>query len=585
MKILRRLQWALLIALAGMLACRTEQHADWKHTDNTVRVRLPSDVKTLNPYLYRTAYEATVHSLAFQYLLDFDPETLELSPQLAIAKPTVEDIAEGPFAGGQRFTFEIQPDAVWDDGQPVTGHDMAFTLKVLFNPKAPMQRWLAYLDYVAGIQVDEGNPKRFTILTNRKYFLAEAALSNLIVLPRHVYDSAGLLADFALEDLVALKPDVVNDPRLQQFAEVFTSPRMAREVVEGSGPYELVEWVDGQRIVLARKRNWWGDALAERFTMLRAYPDTFIFIPIPDQTATATALRNQDLDVALELDSRLFKELQADSALQQIYNFYTPPRFVFFYIAMNNKNPKLADKRVRRALAHLIDVDQVISELYDGFGERITGPFLPDKPYYHKGLEPIPMDLDRARQLLAEAGWTDSDGNGILDKVIDGKKTELRLSYLITPGSEFQQNLLALLQSNARKVGIEIEAQAVESNVLGERLRNRDYELAGRGAGSSPVPDDPKQLFHTDSDNPGGSNYARFGTPQTDSLIEAIRTAPDEQARLPLYLKLQEIIYDEQPLIFLFAPKDKIVVHKRFDAIITRNRPGVSLPHLRLNVQ
>lgn len=572
-----------LFLFVAMTSCQKDQAPAYKHNDNTVRVRLPADIKTLNPYLYRTGYENTVHSLIFQALMDFEPESLKMAPQLVKSPATIEDIAEGENAGGQRFTFEILDEAVWDDGKPVTGQDFEFTLKALFNPKAPTQRWLAYLDYLTGIEVDPANPKRFSVLTNSKYFLAQAAISTLVVLPKHIYDPEGVLDNFSFSDLASGNPDVSNDERLQQYADRFGSPEFARETVSGSGPYSLVEWVDGQRVVLAKKPNWWGDALADKFVLLQAYPDTIIFLPMPDQTAAATALRNQDLDVSLEVDSRLFVELRDDPAMQEVYNFFNPPRFVFYYIPLNTKNPKLADKRVRRALAHLLNMQEVIDVLYDGFGEPLVGPFLPDKPYYHKDLPPIQQDFEKAKTLLEEAGWTDTDGNGIVDKEIDGQRVDLELEFLYTPGSNFQENLSALVQENAKKVGIEIERVPVESNVMGERLRNRDYEMAGRGAGASPVNDDPKQLFHTDSDNPGGTNYARFGTPETDSLIEAIRTAPTDEARLPLYLKLQEIIYDEQPIIFLFAPQDKIVVHKRFDAVITRQRPGVSLRHLKLN--
>ena len=566
-----------------MTACQKAQGPAFKHNDNTVRVRLPADIKTLNPYLYRTGYENTVHSLIFQALMDFEPGSLRMAPQLVKGPATIEDIAKGKNGGGQRFTFEILEEAVWDDGKPVTAYDFEFTLKALFNPKAPTQRWLAYLDYLSGIEIDPDNPKRFTVLTNRKYFLAEAAISTLVVLPKHIYDPEGLLDNFSFSDLASGHPEVSNDERLQQYADRFGSPEYDRQTVSGSGPYALVEWVDGQRVVLAKKPHWWGDALADKMPLLQAFPDTIVFIPIPDQTAAATALRNQDIDVALELDSRMFVELRNDSYMQQVYNFFNPPRFVFFYIPLNTKNPKLADKRVRRALAHLLNMDELINVLYDGFGEPIVGPFLPDKPYYHKGLPLIQQDFEKAKALLAEAGWTDTDGNGIVDKEIDGQRVDLKLEFLYTPGSNFQENLSALLAENAKKVGIEVVRVPVESNVVGERLRNRDYEIAGRGAGASPVEDDPKQLFHTDSDNPGGTNYARFGTPQTDSLIEAIRSAPTDEARRPLYLRLQEIIYDEQPIIFLFAPQDKIAVHRRFDAVITRLRPGVSLRHLKLN--
>ncbi|TAK35872.1 MAG: hypothetical protein EPO28_14070 [Saprospiraceae bacterium] len=574
-----------LLAFVLLFSCKSEPTTHWKHNDNTVRVGLPAGIKTLNPYLYRTSYESTALNMAYQYLMGFDPKTLELVPQLVKSAPLIQDITEGKYTGGQTFTYEILDEAVWDDGKPVTGYDYLFSLKAVFNPKMPTQRFLPYLESLADVQVDAANPKKFTVFTKDKYFLAEPAASNWVVLPEHIFDPQGLMKGFELSDLT--NPEkaatLAGDPRLQQFADAFTSPKFSREVVAASGPYALAEWVDGQRVVFTKKKNWWGDKLAGRQKLLAAYPDTIVFVPIADQTAAETELKNENIDVLLELDPKQFKDLQSNELVNGIFNLYTPPRFVFFYIALNTKNPKLADKRVRRALAHTLDMDMVINDLYDGFGERLTGPFLPDKKYYNKALAPIEMNIEKARQLLTDAGWTDTNGNGIVDKTIDGKLVELKIQCIYNPASSFQQNLTELLKNNAQKAGVEIERVQMETNVLREHMGNRDYEMsAGLGAGATPVPDDPKQFFHTDSDNPGGSNYSRFGNAESDALIEAIRNAPDEAARNGLYLKFQEVLYDEQPLIFLFAPKDRIAVHKRFEATITRNSPGVSLELLKL---
>jgi peptide/nickel transport system substrate-binding protein len=341
-----------------------------------------------------------------------------------------------------------------------------------------------------------------------------------------------------------------------------------------------VEWVDDQRVVLARKENWWGAKLAGQNPLLAAYPDTIIFIPIPDQTAAFTAIKDGSVDVAAELDSKQFVELRETGFVKDDYNFFSPPTYVYFYTALNNRHPKLSDKRVRRALAHCMDMDAVIKDLYDGLAERQVGPFFPDKSYFDQRLKPIGMNLDSARQLLADAGWKDTNNNGIVDKVIDGKLQELKLQYLYSPTSNYETNYTELFKNNAQKAGIEIERIPLESNVVGERLRNGDYEVAGRGARGLPVQDDPRQLWHTDSAQPGGSNYSRFGNAASDALIESIATAPDEATRAKLYQQFQQLIYDEQPVIFQLCPMGKIVVNKRFDPVV--NRLGVALAHLKL---
>jgi peptide/nickel transport system substrate-binding protein len=247
---------------------------------------------------------------------------------------------------------------------------------------------------------------------------------------------------------------------------------------------------------------------------------------------------------------------------------------------MQNRIPKLADKRVRRALASCIDVDVVIKDLFDGLAERVIGPFSADKNYFDKSLKPIAMNLDQARNLLADAGWKDSNGNGTVDKTIDGALVEMKLQFLYVSGSTFAENLGLLLKSNAQKVGIEIELAPVESKVLGEKRRNGEYELAASAAKYQPIPEDPKQYWHTDGAVPGGSNYARFGNATTDALIDGIQNAPDEATRIQYYKDFQKILYDEQPFIFLFSPQDRIIVHQRFEPVVSRM--GVSLQHLKL---
>ncbi|MEY3052438.1 MAG: hypothetical protein RLY31_2223 [Bacteroidota bacterium] len=566
-----------------ILSCHPAGEPTWKHNDNTVRVRLGANIADLNPLLARSVWVRTASDLIFQYPMDFDPATLEMAPQLARSAPFVSDITEGEYAGGQSYAFELLEEAVWDDGRPVTGHDYEFSVKILFHPALPLQAYANYFEFVRDIRVDPDNPKRFTVYTDRKYILNEGVVSNVTILPRHLFDPEGLLQDLPYRLMAdpAQAAALADNPRLQKFADSFLSPAFGRERISGSGPYRVVDWVDDQRIVFAKKENWWGDDLAADRPLLAAFPDTIMFLPIPDQTAAIAALRSEDFDVGFELETSQFIGLRQDSFLRNIYDFHTPPRFSYAYIALQNRNPKLADKRVRRALAHLVDMDAVIRDLYDGLGERVVGPFLPDKKYYHRNLPPIPQDLAEAGRLLSDAGWQDSNGNGTVDKVLDGQLTELVLEYRYTPGSAFQEKLSELFQYNARKIGVAIERVPTESNVMGQFLRNGDFEIANRGASAYPLPDDPKQLFHTESAQPGGSNYTRFGTPETDALIDSIRQTTDETARNKLYLTFQEIIYDEQPMIFQFSPLDRIVVHQRFDAIISRKAPGVALAQLR----
>ncbi len=550
-----------------------------------VRVRLQSDFTTLNPYLYRTNLEANAIGLLYSYPLEFDYATLKLSPQLAKSLPTVEDVTEGDYAGGKAFTFEFFEEAVWDDGTPITGHDYAFTMKMIFNPKMLTQRFAAWIDYIRDVKVDEANPKKFTVYTARHYLIDVEALSNYIILPKHLYDPEGIMDNFNLPDLTNAEKArqlADEDPRLQQIADVYHDPKYSRDVFHGSGPYKMVEWVEGQMIAFEKKENWWGDKIADANPMLTAYPKRIEFKPIPDNGAAMVALQDDQIDVMSEVDSKEFLEARDQEFLKDKFNFFTPNRMSVFFIVLNTESPKLNDKRVRRALAHCYDMEEVIRVTYEGLAERVVGPFLPIKSYFNSNLAFIEKDLEKARALLAEAGWADSNNNGIVDKNIDGELTELSLEYLYSPKVPFQDNLSQLLVNAAQQIGIEIVRVPVELNEKRERLKARNFELNGSGAGANPVPDDPKQFWHCDSAKPGGSNYSGFCVEAADELIENIRNERDPAKRDDYYRALQQIIYDEQPMIFLFTPKNKVIVNKNFkDPIISKIKFGVSLQHLR----
>lgn len=572
----------LILAAVLIFGCKPEpskESVEFKNKDNTAYARLPANPDRLNPVLGTSVYARAVNENIFQYLLSFNPRTLELTPQLAKAKPVVEELTSGPYSGGVSYTFELQDEANWDNGTPVTARDFEFTLKAIFNPKVNAAPVRAYLDFIADMQIDPDNPKRFTVLANKKYILGEPVVGNLIVLPEYVYDPNGLLRSFSFKDMANAERAgqlAEENEALTQFAEAFNAPQFSREkgFISGSGPYSFEEWETSQRIILTRKKNWWGDKLKGQNPMLTAYPDRIEFLIIPDQTATLAALKDQQIDVTGQIDAKDFVDLRSNETIEKLYNLHSPSSMTYYYIGLNNKDSKLSDKRVRRALAHLVNVPDLIDNLYYGLAERITGPFHPTKPYYNKSLAPIKFDPEKARELLSSAGWEDSNGDGIVDKEINGQQVEFEIEYLISNASKFLQNQALLFEDDARKAGVKINIVSKEFSVMIDDIKKRKYEMAAGAWAQDPVLDDPKQLWHTESDTPDGSNRVSFSNAEADELIEKIRTTLDEQERNKLYRRFQEIIYEEQPYIFLMAPLERIAISKRFKAEPSARRPG-----------
>lgn len=572
---------ALLLIFA---ACKRDGENDQLKEGFEVTVRLPSEPDRLNPLTYSSAYALQVFELTHQPLMNFNPHTLQLDPVLIKAAPQSADIEQGPWAGGVAYQFEILEAARWDNGQPITGYDVAFSLKALFNPHVQAQRLRPYLEMVREVQVDADNPRRFTVLTDQKYILGEAAVSNVTVLPEYAYDPDSLMRGYALAELT----DPVqtarweNDTTLIRFAEAFNGAAFAREpkYVVGSGPYRLVEWVSGERLVLEKKENWWGDALADRYPMLLARPTRILFKVIADASAAALALRSEGFDVSAQMDVQDFLSLREDPDVVARYNFFTPPTNIYYFIYLNMRNPKLSDRRVRRALAHLVDVDAIIEKAFDGLGIRTNGPIHPDKEYYDASLPLIAYDPERARTLLAEAGWSDSNGDGIVDKDIDGRRVEMVLQFTINTGSKFAEELALMVQEQARRGGVAIEVRPREVSALRQALVQRDFELAAGAFAADPVLyDDLKQLYHSASDRPDGFNRFGIHSDELDQVLDQIQVTLDKERLFALYKKMQRIIYEEQPQIFLFIPQERVVIHKRIEAEATARKPGYYVPH------
>lgn len=554
----------ILIGSCGDESAREETN-NWKRTSNEVILRLDESPDRLNPMLATTAYATEVNMQLFSYLLSINPKTLEFIPQLAKAWPEEKEVTEGPYAGSMAYTFDIFEEAAWDDGTPVTGNDFVFTIKAVFVPQLTTQRVRPYLSMVKGIEVDADNPKRFTVYTEKTDNVVETISNTMYVMPAHIYDAQNALTDIPLADFLdEEKMEVISkeNPAIGQFAEDFSSSRFSHDVtaISGSGPYRVESWEAGQSVVLAKKENWWGEDLAKDFPSLSAKPDKLIFKPIVDNVSAISALKSEEIDAMANIDPNDFKELREDSLLNEIYNFETPPFLGYYMLFVNGRKDKLADKRVRKAIAHAIDVDQIIETVYGGLAVRFSVPVHPSATYYRKDLAPPAFDIAKAKELLKDAGWEDTNNDGVVDKDIDGERVELQLEFQYAGKSERQRMLALLIQETTKKAGISIEPKSMDYAVMLQNTKTGDYDIAPGGRSWPPVSWNPKQNWHT-----SGAGRVGFGNEETDALIDEIVKETDTAKKKSLYGELQEIIYDEQPEIYLIVPVSRVIVHKRFE--------------------
>lgn len=541
---------------------------------NEVKVHELSDAEMLNPINYTDASAGYILPNLFQSLLSIDFVSLELVPVLAENRPTIEKLDGGKL----KISYAIRKEAVWDNGTPVTAKDVEFTIKVIKNPKVNNPQNKPYYEFIEDFIHNTDDPKKFTLLCKETYILAEASSGDYGVLPEYFYDPKGLMKGFTIPQLNKEKDALTDDPKINEFATDFNSEKRQREkeFITGSGAYKLDSWVTGQQIVLKKKKDWWGDELAEVNCYFQANATELVYKTVNDMTSAITSLKAGNLDVMYGIKPKDFVELPNSDKIKQSFILHKPSQLAYTYLGINLKLAKFSNKKTRQALAHLVDVEKMIQTVYYGLAERIVGFVHPSlKKDINTDLKPYQFDPEKAKQLLAEAGWKDSNGDGVLDKIIGGKREEFNIVFSVNAGNDMRKAIALMFQEEARKIGIHVDVIAQDWSVYLDNLKKHNFEMYFGSWISTPVPNDPKQIYHSESALNGGSNYVSFGTPQSDAIIDSIRVELDEDKRAAFYKKLQAILYDEVSYIYLFAPTERIAIHNRFsNASTSVMRPG-----------
>ncbi len=543
-------------------------------------IRLEAAATTLNPLMPSSGYSRYVSSQIFQMLGNYEPETLEMKPILAKVIPSVRTATEEGHKGELAYDFEIHEAATWDNGSPVTGKDVAFTLKLIFHQGLPTDIWRAYYDYLTGLEVDPANPKKFTAYFRQYYILALESLCQTPIYSAYNYDPKGRLTNVLLTDFLnAAKGKTFADSETgKAFAEEFSDPKFANDskFIAGSGPYRVQSMIDEQGTILVKKKDWWGDNASLTNPLLGAYPERIVYKVVKDEPAVVTLLKTEDLDLAMDLTATRFKEMQQDTHLTQLYDFKSrwTPRHSRLLLNLRSPDSILADVQVRKALAYVVDYDYLINVVQQGFAQPTVGPINPNKPYYAKDLARYTYNPTEAQRLLAAAGWNDSDNDGVLDKVLNGTLTRLSLKILSANGSKLSEMVVDNIREKAKMIGMELVVNMQDINNITDATKKGNFQIASFASAGQPGLDELYQSYHSASLAPNGDNRTGYQNPKMDSIIVAIRTTPDEAARNALYLEAQRILHEDVPEIYLFASYQRAVVAKKYNYVLTSVRPG-----------
>jgi peptide/nickel transport system substrate-binding protein len=348
---------------------------------------------------------------------------------------------------------------------------------------------------------------------------------SMYMLPRH------LLEPYMLEG------------RLREAPQNRTSP-------VGTGPYRFKEWKSGEKVVLVANPDY--------FQPARPYISRIVYRIIPSQATIFLELKAKGVDGS-SLTALQYKRQTEYPAFKKAYNRFRYASNSVTYFAFNLKDPRFADKRVRHAIAHAINKQELMDHVILGLGRNATGPYLPGTWAYNPAVNALPYDLARARQLLAEAGWTERDADGYLLK--NGKPFAFEI--LSNQGNDERKKVAEIIQAALRELGLKVDLRMVEwATLLKEHVRKRNFDVfvLGWGLGRDP---DMFNLFHSSKTRPEDFNVASYDNPEVDRLLEKGRATCFQEERATYYHRVHELLAEDLPVIFLYHRDALPVVSSR----------------------
>jgi peptide/nickel transport system substrate-binding protein len=478
-----------------------------------------ADASTLNPILWADNASSSVGRYLYPALIGQEPFTGEIVPtEMAERWEVSED--------GLTWTFYLREGATWSDGEAIDANDFKFTYDAIASELVETPR-KSLVEGIESIEVIDD----YTVAVTFKEVKCDGLLDLVLGwLPSHLY--------------------------AEDFSDVMENPLNEEPTVSG-GELLFQSWARDDNIVLLRNDNFWEGA---------PLMDGYITKVVPDPGARLAQLQSNEVS-QIPVQPEQLATVNADSNVT-VYNFKDDG---YDYIGLNLANPDnpqpgqdedgnlveqdphpiLSDINVRKAIAHALDYDAIIDSVYLGQGYQIAANVLPAIEWAHDAsIQPYENDPERAAALLEEAGWVDSDGDGVREK--DGQP--LTLELLTNAGNTTREDLGVLVQDQLNSIGFDIDFQAIEFGALVDRLLGQTYDMViigWTGTGTDPNDD---TFWHSKYDTPGsGFNFVSYQNPEIDQLLEdgiaVIGCAPEDRA--PIYQQIQQIIHDDVPYVFI----------------------------------
>lgn len=451
---------------------------------------------SLNPLLTESEAGHALIPLLFDSMLTYDAQSGQLTPHLAQNWTVASD--------DRTITFILRPDAQWHDGQPIIADDVVFTIDAARDPT---------LDSLYGPQLEHVievyAPDKGTVVVSLDdtHCPSLTVLGELPIMPRHTVTQ--------------------------------TTPISFDKTPLGSGPFVFNAWTAEGGVRLTRNEDYWGKI---------PYLDAWSYQPFETATELQQAVESGRIDVAMLPPGHM--PPASDLPPSVVILRYPAPELVF--VAFNNDHPILGDARVRLALSMAVDRKHLLDQALTGGGELVTGS-LPDAHWAaDPGLRPPSYDPEGARQMLLEAGWSDSDGDGWLDR--NGER--LRLPVRTNGENRLRADVATLIAGYYRAIGIEASVELVLWGAVVDDLFTHDFDIIVFSWPLQAEPDQSRWWLSTENEVGRGYNFVSFADEKVDRLLREAATVPtcDVERRAEAYQQVQDRLVQERPYDFLFIP-------------------------------
>jgi peptide/nickel transport system substrate-binding protein len=475
-------------------------------------VAMGAEASNLIPFMAGDSASNRVGSLIHASLLRYD-KNLELEGALAHSWKVSD--------GGRTLTFHLREDARFSDGHPVTSQDVRFTWKLVTDKdtRTPYGE-----QYRRVKRVETPDSHTFIAHYAEPYAPALSTWSSLSILPKH------LLA-----------------------GENINKTPFARDPV-GAGPYRLNRWEAGQSLQLTADDTHFRG---------RPYIDRITFRVIPDTTTQFLELAAGNLDDMSPSPALFQRTFPRREDLRDRVATYRYLGNNYTYLGFNLRRKPFDDRRIRQAIAHAIDREELIQGVLLGLGRRISAPYKPGTRWYPDDIQPYAYEPEKARAMLAEAGWRDTDGDGIREK--NGKN----LAFEIVTNNDNKQRKIAatLIQRRLKEVGIRVSLQLVEwATFISQYVNTHDFDAVLLGWSLSPDPDQ-YSIWHSSQQDPGQFNFVGLEDERIDRLLEKGLRTFDPEERAAIYHEFARELLRESPIVYLYAPLSLRAIHRRIHGI------------------